>query len=463
MESKTGHSDIDDRVDCNICSNLGGNAEKISSLMSFDVRDFLLGGCILENIIDELKWRGAVNQISDEESLHKLLGEKSVGVYCGTDPTGDSLHVGHLIPFMMLKRFQMAGHRAYIVIGGGTGSIGDPSGRSSERVLQTMDQVHHNEECLTAQMKRLFGDDKINIVNNYEWLSKISLLDFLRDYGKLFNINTMLAKDVVASRLDTGISFTEFTYQILQAVDFHHLLMEHDVQLQIGGADQWGNITAGIDLIHKMEGSDKQAYALTIPLMLKADGTKFGKSAGGAVWLDPEKTTPYEFYQFWLNQDDRDVVKYLKYFTFLSKEEIEDLAQKVATQPEKREAQRRLAEEVTAFVHGKKAVEQAEHISKALFSGDVKALTADEIEQGFKNMPTVEVKAEPENLVEWLVNSGIEKSKRQAREDVTNGAIYINGDRVQDLDYVVDPAQQFDGKFVIARRGKKRYFLGRVK
>lgn len=416
----------------------------------------------MTNILDELRWRGAVNQVSDEEGLSSLLQEKSVGVYCGTDPTGDSLHVGHLIPFMMLKRFQLAGHRAFILIGGGTGSIGDPSGRSSERTLQTMEQVHHNEEALTAQMKKLFGKDNITIVNNYEWLSKISLLDFLRDYGKLFNINTMLNKEVVASRLEVGISFTEFTYQILQAVDFHHLLKEHDVQLQIGGADQWGNITSGIDLIHKMEGSDTQAYALTIPLMLKADGTKFGKSAGGAVWLDPEKTTPYEFYQFWLNQDDRDVVKYLKYFTFLGKEEIEELAKKVETEPEKREAQRRLAQEVTEFVHGKEAVVQAEHISRALFSGDVKDLTAAEIEQGFRNMPTVAVKKEPENIVEWLVSSGIEKSKRQAREDVTNGAIYINGDRVRDLEFMIDPAAHFDGRFVIARRGKKRYFLGRV-
>lgn len=414
----------------------------------------------MTNIIDELKWRGAVNQVSDEENLSKLLDEKSVGVYCGTDPTGDSLHVGHLIPFMMLKRFQLAGHRAFILIGGGTGSIGDPSGRSTERTLQTMEQVHHNEEALTSQMKKLFGEDNITIVNNHDWLSKISLLDFLRDYGKLFNINTMLNKEVVASRLEVGISFTEFTYQILQAVDFHHLLLENDVQLQIGGADQWGNITAGIDLIHKMEGSDTQAFALTIPLMLKADGTKFGKSAGGAVWLDPEKTTPYEFYQFWLNQDDRDVVKYLKYFTFLGKEEIEELAKKVETEPEKREAQRRLAEEVTEFVHGKEAVHQAEHISKALFSGEVKDLTADEIEQGFKNMPTVTVNKEPENIVEWLVASGIEKSKRQAREDVTNGAIYINGDRIKDLEFMIDPSKQFDGKFVIARRGKETLFLG---
>ncbi|HJE98188.1 MAG TPA: tyrosine--tRNA ligase [Ligilactobacillus acidipiscis] len=417
----------------------------------------------MENIIDELRWRGAINQVTDEEGLYKLVNDKSVGLYCGTDPTGDSLHIGHLIPFMMLKRFQMAGHRAHIIIGGGTGSIGDPSGRNSERTLQSMETVHHNEEALTAQMKKLFGADNITVVNNYEWLSKIDLLSFLRDYGKLFNINTMLNKEVVATRLEAGISFTEFTYQILQSVDFHHLWKEHDVQLQIGGADQWGNITSGIDLIHKMEGQEAQAYGLTIPLMVKADGTKFGKTAGGAVWLDPKKTTPYEFYQFWLNQDDRDVVKYLKYFTFLSRAEIDELAEKVKTQPEKREAQRRLAEEVTEFVHGKDAVEQAERISQALFSGDVKALTADDIEQGFKNMPSVECSSEPTNIIEWLVDTGIEKSKRQAREDVNNGAIRINGDRIRDLEHVIDPAAMFDGRFVIVRRGKKRYFLANVK
>lgn len=416
----------------------------------------------MSNILEELRWRGAINQLSDEEGLEKLLEDKSVGIYCGTDPTGDSLHIGHLIPFMMLKRFQLAGHRAHILIGGGTGSIGDPSGRNSERTLQTMEQVKHNEEALTAQMKKLFGKDNITIVNNYDWLSKLSLLDFLRDYGKLFNINTMLNKEVVASRLENGISFTEFSYQILQGIDFHHLWKNEDVQLQIGGSDQWGNITSGIDLIHKLEGSKAQAYALTIPLMLKADGTKFGKTAGGAVWLDPEKTTPYEFYQFWLNQDDRDVVKYLKYFTFLSKEEIEALEEKVKTQPEKREAQRKLAQEVTAFVHGQDAVTEAEHISAALFSGEVKDLTASEIEQGFKNMPNVTVTSDKKNIVDWLVECGIEPSKRQAREDVTNGAIRINGERIFELDFEVDPAKNFDGKFVIVRRGKKKYFLARV-
>lgn len=417
------------------------------------------------NILEGLKWRGAINQETDHEGLNELVNQKSVGIYVGIDPTGDSMHIGHLIPFMILKRFQLAGHHPVIVIGGGTGSIGDPSGKKSERVLQTMDQVRHNQDALTAQMEKLFGQDgKFDIVNNYDWLSKLSLLDFLRDYGKLFNVNTMLNKEIVASRLEVGISFTEFTYQILQSIDFLHLYRHNDVQIQLGGADQWGNITSGTDLIHRVEGQDAKVFGLTIPLLLKSDGTKFGKSEGGNVWLDPEKTSPYEFYQFWINQDDNDVIKYLKYFTFLSQDEIADLEKKVQTQPEKREAQRKLAEEVTEFVHGKEAVKQAEHITAALFSGNVADLTTTEIEQGFKNMPSVEVSSDPLNIVQWLVDATkIEKSRRQAREDITNGAIRINGERIEDVDYEINPAKKFDGKFVIVRRGKKKYFLARVK
>lgn len=425
----------------------------------------ILGGFQMQkNIIDELTWRDAINQQTDADGLRELTEKKSISLYCGVDPTGDSMHIGHLIPFMMMKRFQLAGHHPYIVIGGGTGSIGDPSGRKSERQLQTMEMVQHNVEALSGQMKRLFGEDaNVSMVNNYDWLSKISLLDFLRDYGKLFNINTMLAKDVVASRLDVGISFTEFTYQILQSVDFMHLYKAHDVQLQIGGADQWGNITSGIDMIHKIEGSETEVYGLTIPLMLKADGTKFGKTAGGAIWLDPEKTTPYEFYQFWLNQDDRDVVKYLKYFTFLDEAEINELAKTVETAPEKREAQRRLAEEVTRFVHGQAELEGAQKITEVLFSGDIKALDVKEAEQAFQKAPTVEITAEKKNIVDFLVEAGIESSKRQAREDVQNGAITINGDRLRETTLEIDPSENFEGKFVIVRRGKKKYFLARVK
>ncbi|KRM53475.1 tyrosine--tRNA ligase [Ligilactobacillus araffinosus] len=416
------------------------------------------------DILEDLKWRGAINQETDEEGLRELLNEKKISLYCGTDPTGDSLHIGHLIPFIMLKRFEMAGHHPYILVGGGTGSIGDPSGRKTERQLQTKEQVEHNVQALTEQVTRLFGGSgHVTFVNNFDWLSQFNLLDFLRDYGKEFNVNTMIRKDVVASRLENGISFTEFTYQILQSIDFLTLYRDHDVQLQIGGSDQWGNITAGIDLIHKKEGQDAKVFGLTIPLMLKADGTKFGKTAGGAVWLDPKKTSPYEFYQFWLNQDDRDVVKYLKYFTFLSHDEIDVLAEKVKTQPEKREAQRALAREVTTFVHGEDAMHEAEKISEILFSGDIKELTAEQVEQVFGKMPSVEVSREKQNLVIWLVDNGIEPSRRQAREDVKNGAIRINGERIQDLEYELDPTAAFDGKYVVIRRGKKKYFLAKVK
>ena len=420
------------------------------------------------NIIDDLMWRGAINQMTDEEGLRQLTQEKAVSLYCGVDPTGDSMHIGHLIPFMILRRFQLAGHRPVIVIGGATGSIGDPSGRTSERVLQTKEQVQHNVEKLTAQMKRLFltsqeDQEAVRLVNNYDWTKDLSLLDFLRDYGKHFNLNTMLAKDVVASRLEVGISFTEFSYQILQSIDFLQLFRKEDVQVQIGGADQWGNITAGLELIRKVEGAEARAYGLTIPLMLKSDGTKFGKSAGGAVWLDPEKTTPYEFYQFWLNQDDRDVIKYIKYFTFLEKEEIEALEVSVQEEPHKRQAQKRLAEEVTRFVHGEAALQDALKITNALFTGNVQQLNADEIEQGFKNMPTFESEKVEQNLATWLVDLGIEPSRRQSREDIQNGAISINGEKITDLEHVWTPEQSFEGRFVLVRRGKKKYFLVKLK
>ncbi|GIO67978.1 tyrosine--tRNA ligase [Paenibacillus cookii] len=414
------------------------------------------------NIIDELEWRDAINQQTDAEGLRELTSQKSVSLYCGVDPTGDSMHIGHLIPFMVLKRFQLAGHRPVILIGGATGTIGDPSGRQTERSLQSLEQVQANVDALTAQLKKLFmteGDNQIRFVNNYDWTHQINVIEFLRDYGKNFSINAMLAKDVVASRLESGISFTEFSYQILQSLDFLHLYRHEDVQLQIGGSDQWGNITSGLDLIRKKEGPEAKAFGLTIPLMLKADGTKFGKTAGGAIWLDPNKTTPFEFYQFWANTDDRDVVKYLKYFTFLSKEEIEELARKVETEPHKREAQKALAEEMTRFVHGEELLEQAKRITAALFSGDIKSLTADEIEQGFKEMPTFEAAKESKNIVDWLVDLGIEPSKRQAREDINNGAISMNGERVTDLTLEVTADHAIGGRFIIIRKGKKNYSL----
>lgn len=417
------------------------------------------------NIVDELSWRGAIKDQTDAEGLRERVEEGPIGLYCGVDPTGDSLHIGHLIPFIMLKRFQLAGHRPVILIGGATGSIGDPSGKSEERPLQTMETVQHNVEKLSGQMKKLFlkePDADFRMVNNYDWTKNLTLLDFLRDVGKRFNVNTMLGKDIVKSRLDVGISYAEFTYQILQAMDFLHLYQEEDVELQIGGADQWGNITGAVDLIRRVEGADAKAYGLTIPLMLKSDGTKFGKTAGGAVWLDPEKTSPYEFYQFWLNQQDADVVKYLKYFTFLSQAEIEDLAKAVEEAPEKREAQKALAREMTTFVHGEDGLADALAITKALFAGEIKALTARQIEQAFGNMPGSTMPKEKNALAVWLVAAGVVSSRRQAREDLTNGAIYINGDRIQDVQAEFNPDWALGGQFVVVRRGKKRYFLIRL-
>ena len=412
------------------------------------------------NIIDELSWRGLINQQSDEEGLRKLVDEKAISLYCGMDPTGDSMHIGHLLPFMTLERFAKAGHHPYIVIGGATGSIGDPSGKKAERPMQTMDQVNHNVEALSNQANKIFSN--FTMVNNYDWTHQIGILDFLRDYGKLFNVNTMLNKEIISSRLEVGISFTEFTYQILQSLDFLTLYRQHNVQLQVGGGDQWGNLTAGLDLIHKTEGQDAKVYALTIPLLLKADGTKFGKTAGGAVWLDPKKTSPYEFYQFWFNQDDKDVINLLKKFTFLSKEEIDKLAEAVKTAPEKRLAQKTLAEEVTKFVHGEEALKTAEKITDVLFSGEIQELTTEEVAEAFHGVPSEEISSAPINLVDLLIAVNVDKSKRQAREDIQNGAIRINGERLTDTTTEIDPKDSFDGKYIVIRRGKKKYFLAKI-
>lgn len=411
------------------------------------------------NIIDELVWRGAINQQTDEEGLKLALESGEVKLYCGVDPTGDSMHIGHLIPFIMLRRFQLLGHKPYVLIGGATGTIGDPSGRTSERQLQTLEVVQENVNKLAKQLKKIFGQDNINLVNNYDWLSKIDLLSFLRDYGKNFSVNSMLAKDVVASRLDKGISFTEFSYQILQSIDFKYLNEEYGISLQIGGADQWGNITSGIDLIRRT--NKNKAFGLTIPLMLKADGTKFGKTAGGAVWLDPEKTSPYEFYQFWVNQDDRDVVKYLKYFTFLSKEEIEELEMHTLKSPELRIAQKRLAEEVTRFVHGDVALQEAIKISEILFKGNVSDLMLEQIKAIGNSMPRFSLSRNSirENIVDVLVQCGLVSSKRQAREDISNGAIYMNGSVVNSVEEHLVPHPNGNDDYIFLRRGKRKYIL----
>lgn len=416
----------------------------------------------MSELLNDLKFRGLVNQVTDEEGLAKVLEEGDIKLYSGFDPTADSLHIGHLLPVLTLRRFQLNGHHPIALVGGATGLIGDPSGKKAERTLNTSDIVQDWSNRIKGQLSRFLDFDidtnPAIIVNNFDWIGKLDVISFLRDVGKNFGINYMLAKDSVQTRIETGISFTEFSYMILQSYDFLKLYQNNGCKLQIGGSDQWGNITAGLELIRKSE-EDSKAYGLTIPLVTKADGTKFGKTEGGAIWLDAEKTSPYEFYQFWINTDDRDVVKYLKYFTFLSHEEIMNLENEVATAPEKRSAQKALAEEVTKLVHGEEALQQAIKISAALFSGDIKQLTGNEILEGFKDVPSTEIEGGEIGLIDLLIQAKISPSKRQAREDVSNGAIYINGDREQDLTKVITNEDKIDGKFTVIRRGKKKYFL----
>lgn len=412
-------------------------------------------------LIEDLKWRGLIYQQTDEAGIEELLNKEQVTLYCGADPTANSLHIGHLLPFLTLRRFQEHGHRPIVLIGGGTGMIGDPSGKSEERVLQTEEQVEANVQGISNQMHKLFefGTDKgAVLVNNKDWLGQISLISFLRDYGKHVGVNYMLGKDSIQTRLEHGISYTEFTYTILQAIDFGHLNRELNCKIQVGGSDQWGNITSGIELMRRMYGQT-EAYGLTIPLVTKSDGKKFGKSESGAVWLDADKTSPYEFYQFWINQSDEDVIKFLKYFTFLSKEEIDQLEQSKEEAPHKREAQKALAENVTRFIHGEDALNDAIRISQALFSGDLKSLSAKELKEGFKDVPQVELSKDTTNIIDALIETGIGSSKRQAREDVNNGAIYINGERQQDVNYELTDEDKIEGAFTIIRRGKKKYFM----
>jgi tyrosyl-tRNA synthetase len=411
---------------------------------------------------EELKARGLVYQVTDEAALEKQLNESSVKLYIGFDPTADSLHIGHLLPILMLRRFQQNGHVPVALVGGGTGMIGDPSFKDAERSLNTLDTVKAWSESIKGQLARFIDfDDEENpaiLANNYDWLGKLSLIDFLRDVGKNFTINYMMSKESVKRRIETGISYTEFAYQLLQAYDFLKLYETEGCLLQLGGSDQWGNITSGIELLRREQ--EVQGFGLTMPLITKADGTKFGKTEGNSVWLVADKTSPYEFYQFWINTDDRDVVKFLKYFTFLTLEEIAAIEAEFNAAPEKRSAQKALAKEVTTLVHGAQAYEQAVKISQALFNGEIKSLTAAEIQQGFKDVPTYEVSSEESHqLVELLVAAKIEPSKRQAREDVQNGAIYINGERNQDLAAEITDAEKIENQFTVIRRGKKKYFL----
>lgn len=416
-------------------------------------------------LLKDLEWRGLIYQQTDAEGLENILNKEQVTLYCGVDPTADSMHIGHLLPLLTLRRFQNHGHKPIVLIGGGTGMIGDPSGKTDERVLQTEEQVEQNVRGIGNQMDKIFdfsGKEAAQLVNNRDWLGKIFLIDFLRDYGKHVGVNYMLGKDSVQSRLENGISYTEFTYMILQAIDFGHLNREYNCKVQIGGSDQWGNITSGIELMRRMYGQT-EAYGITIPLVTKADGKKFGKSEAGTVWLDAEKTSPYELYQFWINTTDADVIKFLKYFTFLDKEEIERLEQSKEEAPHLREAQKALAENVVRFIHGEGALNDAIRISEALFSGDLKALSSDELREGFKDVPQAEVSNATTNIVDFIVEAGISSSKRQAREDVSNGAIYINGEREQDLKYEISEADKIDNEFTIVRRGKKKYFMVKYK
>lgn len=419
---------------------------------------------IATDFLEELEYRGLIHQTTNREALLEKMSNDRVVLYCGFDPTADSLHIGSLLPILMLRRFQQAGHNPIALVGGGTGLIGDPSGRSTERSLNTDETVAQWTDSLKRQLSRFLDfdaqDNPAKLVSNYDWLAPLDIITFLRDIGKNFTVNYMLAKDSVDSRLANGISFTEFSYMILQAYDFYRLLSEHNCSLQIGGSDQWGNITAGLDLIGKMGGGD--AYGITMPLVTKSDGKKFGKSESGAVWLDSTKTSVYTFYQFWINTDDNDVIKFLKYFTFLNREQIAALESEVSERPEKRAAQRELAREVTRLVHGDAAVESAERITEALFSGDVTKLNESELVEALAGMPTAEQPAGEEPLlIDLLIASKAAPSKRQARQDIESGAVYVNGEKTTSIEAVVTAAQRLHGQYVVLRRGKKNYYLVR--
>ncbi len=403
-------------------------------------------------IFEELEWRGLVKDVSDP-SLRDKLNAGGMTFYIGTDPTGDSLHIGHFSSFLICKRLKDAGHHPIVLVGGATGLIGDPK-PDSERPMITYETVNHNFECLKNQLTNLFGCE---VVNNYDWSKDVNFIDFLRDFGKFFNVNYMLNKDIVARRLDAGITYTEFSYMIMQALDFWWLNQNKNVTLQVAGQDQWGNITAGIELCRKK--SQKEVYGFTMPLLTKSDGSKFGKTNGKAVWLDINKTSAYEMYQFFINSEDSKVIDYLKFLTFLSKEEIEDLEEKNNTQPHLREAHKALAKSVITFLHGEEAYNQAIKISEALFSGNIKALTADEIEMGFSELPSIE--GHEMTLVDALIEAKLASSKREAREFIKNGAALVNGEKITDEAFAINKDVAIEGRFVVLRRGKKLYALVR--
>jgi len=418
-------------------------------------------------IIEELEWRDLISDCTDWEGLQERLAKGPITLYCGFDPTADSLHVGSLVPLLALRRFQLCGHHPIAVAGGATGSIGDPSGKTAERQLLTHELLKANIEGVKVQLGSFmeFGvvENAAQLVDNADWTAPLSFLDVLRDIGKHFKVNAMVSKESVRARMedrDVGISYTEFSYMILQALDFHYLCETQDCELQVGGSDQWGNITAGIDLIHRK--LNRQAYGLTLPLITNADGTKFGKTESGAVWLDVNRTSIYQFYQFWVRVDDRDVVRYLKYFTFLSRDEVEELASQHEAEPHARIAHKALAREVTALVHGEEAVTEAIRASEILFGGELEGITEATFREVAGEVPTCELSTDRFGgeglwLPELLHEAGLAQSRGQARKDVKGGGLYVNGKRIDDEQHKLTASDLMFGKYVLLRRGKRNY------
>jgi len=404
---------------------------------------------------EDLKWRGLIKDISSPE-LEEKLNNESLTFYIGTDPTADSMHIGHFSSFLIATRLAKYGHKPILLVGGATGLIGDPK-PSQERKMITREEVNKNVEGLTKQAHDIFGFD---VVNNYDWIKEISVIDFLRDYGKYINVNYMLDKDIIKRRLESGITFCEFAYTLLQGLDFVTLNKNYGVTLQVAGSDQWGNITTGIELSRKMEGPE--LYGMTMPLVLDANGVKFGKTEGNALWLDKTKTSSYELFQYLINSDDACVIDYLKKLTFLTKEKIESIEEEQKTHPEERKAQNALAREVITFLHGADEYNKALKISRDLFSGNIKDLTIDEIRDGFKDVPSFSI-TEDLTLIDLLVNNSIASSKREAREFINAGSITINGEKVTDESVIIDKTYAIENEVVVIRRGKKKYYLGIIK
>ncbi|MBR5400894.1 MAG: tyrosine--tRNA ligase [Treponema sp.] len=408
-------------------------------------------------LFEDLKWRGLIKDVAGEEAdLQKVLDGKPFAFYWGTDPTADSLHIGHYSSLCMAKRLANAGHHPILLCGGATGRIGDPR-PTAEREIISEEAVNKNIEGIRAQVKRLVPT--ATLVDNYDWWKGRSFLDTLRDIGKYISLNYMLDKDIIRRRLETGITYAEFSYMLLQGFDFVHLFQEHNCLMQVAGSDQWGNITTGVDLIKKM--LDKQAYAFTMPLILDATGKKFGKSEGNALWLDKEQTAPYAIYQYLINSDDSKVLEYLKVFTFLTKEQIEDIYAQHMAAPEKRIAQKTLAWEIVKDLHGKEEADNAVQVSEKLFAGDFKGLAVKDILTGMKGVPTFKF-TEDAPLVDVLVNNGMASSKREAREFIRNNAISVNGEIINDEAAVIKKDIALEGKVIIFRRGKKKYYLGEL-